>query len=364
MSFLIFLVVLAILVFVHELGHFIAAKKSGIKVTEFGIGFPPRIFGVQRGETLYSFNAIPFGGFVKIFGEDPDEESLSGSEKGRSIGAKPKYIQSIVLVAGVTFNILFAWILISLGYMIGLPTSSNYAGPGNVENIELVVTDVTPSSPAAEAGVMQNDRIVGLTSEGKYRLDELNATAVSNFIEAHGREGVVFSLVRSGELIEKEVVAREGVIANRVAIGIGMDTVGLLQLPPHLALYAGGLKTIELTKATFIGIVGFLGSVIIGSGDFDQVTGPVGIAGLVGDVTALGFVYLLSFTALISINLAVINLLPFPALDGGRLLFIAIESIIRRPIPVKVVNWLNGAGFVFLLIIMAIVTINDIIRIL
>lgn len=364
MSFIIFIIVLAILVFVHELGHFLAAKKSGIKVTEFGIGFPPRLFSKQKGETLYSLNAIPFGGFVKIFGEDPDDESLSGPEKERSISSKPKRTQALVLVAGVTFNILFAWMLISIGYTVGFPTSLTHTGPGIVENPRLVVTTVAPDSPAQISGIKVGDEIVSLTSEGIYKLEELSAPSISNFIEAHGKEGITFTLKRGKEILENEVMGQEGIIQNKVAVGIGMDTIGTLTLPVHLAIIEGAKDTIKLTYLTAVGLISFIGTAIVGQGDFGQVTGPIGIAGLVGDVTKLGFVYLLSFTAVISINLAVINLFPFPALDGGRLLFIGIEAIFRKPIPVKVANWLNGVGFFLLLALMAVVTLHDIIRIL
>ena len=139
MSVIIFIVILALLILVHEFGHFIVAVKSGIKVTEFGIGFPPRLVTLFRWkETAFTLNAIPFGGFVKIFGENPDEESVEGPERNRSFVHKPKWIQAAVLVAGVTFNVLFAWILISIGFMSGLPTPVGYSGPGVVEDAKVV----------------------------------------------------------------------------------------------------------------------------------------------------------------------------------------------------------------------------------
>ncbi len=362
MSVFIFIVILAILIFVHELGHFIAAKRSGIKVTEFGFGFPPKVWGRMKGETLYSLNAIPFGGFVRIFGEDPNDESLNGPEKNRSITAKSKWIQAWVLVAGVFFNIVFAWMLIAGGYMIGLPTSVSHGGSGIVENASLTIIAVSPNTPAEKAGLRVGDTVVGVTSEGKFSLDEIHPDTVSNFIEAHGRKGVQFAINRKGGSEEITVVAEEGVIPNKVAIGIQMDEIGTLTLPPHLALLEASRDTVRLFVGTAVGLVSFLGSALIGAGDFSQVTGPVGIAGMVGEVSKLGFVYLMSFTALISVNLAVINLFPFPALDGGRLLLLFIESIIRKPIPARVSNTINGVGFLLLLILMAVVTFNDILK--
>lgn len=362
MSIIIFIVVLAILIFVHELGHFIVAKKSGIKVSEFGIGFPPKLWSKQKGETLYSVNAIPFGGYVKIFGENPDEESIAGPEKERSFVNKPRYIQALVLVAGVFFNVLFAWMLISAGYMIGLPTPESHAGQGIVDDAQLVITSVSPSSPAYEAGLKVGDVVREAVSEQKYALDELSPQALSNFIEAHGKDGVTLGISRGQEVVSVDVVGREGVVPGRIAIGISMDKIGILRLPVHLAIYEGGLDTVRLTYATVVSLFTFIGQVFIGQGDLSQITGPVGIVSLVGDVTTLGFVYLLSFTAIISINLAVINLMPFPALDGGRLLFVAIEAIRRKAISPKVANALNGIGFALLILLMIVVTVKDIFR--
>jgi len=363
MSIIVFIIILAVLVLVHEFGHFIIAKKSGIKVTEFGLGFPPRLWGKQKGETLYSINAIPFGGFVRIFGEDPDDESLAGPDKARSIEAKPRYIQASVLVGGVLFNILFAWLLISIGYMVGLPTPENHTGPGIVQNSRLVITSVSPGSPAFDAKIKGGDVILGAVSEGKYFLNDVNPQALSNFIEAHGTDGVTLNLERGKEKLSINTQAVEGVIAGKVAIGISMDMIGTLKLPVYLAVYEGGKNTIHLVSATAISLLTLLGQAVIGNADISEVTGPVGIVGLVGDVSKLGIVYLLSFTAIISINLAVINLFPFPALDGGRLVVVAIEAIRRKAVSPKILNTLNGLGFVLLILLMLVVTFNDVIRI-
>lgn len=360
MPIILFLVILALLILVHEFGHFIVAKKSGIKVTEFGLGFPPKVWGVKRGETEYSINAVPFGGFVKIFGEDPDDESLQGPERSRSITHKPRIIQAAVLVAGVAFNVLFAWVLISAGYMIGLPTPVSYEGPREVRNVRTIITSVTPDSPAERAGVKTGDALVGLTSEDRYVADETNPDLVSNFIEAHGKEGVTMELARGKQVVVASMSAEEGVIAGRLAVGISMDEIGTLRLPVHLALLEGAKTTAHTLAGVATGILAFFGDAFRGQGSLSGVTGPVGIVGLVGDVSALGFVYLLSFTAVISLNLAVINLLPFPALDGGRLVVVALEGFSRRQFSPKVLNWINGVGFVVLILLMIVITVNDI----
>ncbi len=361
MAIIIFIVVLAILILVHELGHFLIAKKSNIKVTEFGIGFPPHIWSKQKGETLYSINAIPFGGYVKIFGEDPDDESISGPDKARSIVHKPRYIQAAVLIGGVLFNVLFAWLLIASGYMIGLPTPVNHAGPGTVTDPHLIVTTVAPGSPAFDAGLKVGDSIIGVSS-GEFVLREFSPGAVSNFIEARGKEVLTMNMSRGKEIFSSELSAEEGVVEGRIAIGISMEEIGTLRLPPHQAIWEGLKTTYQTTVATAVGLITFIKDAVVGKGDFSQITGPVGIVGLVGDVTKLGLVYLISFTAIISINLAVINLLPFPALDGGRLLFLLIEAIRRKSLSPKVANTLNGVGFALLILLMVVVTFNDIVK--
>lgn len=359
MSVILFIIILAILVFVHELGHFLIAKKSGIKVSEFGIGFPPRIWGKQVGETLYSINAIPFGGFVKILGEDSEDEALNGPDKERSILAKPRHIQAAVLVGGVFFNLLFAWFLITSGYMIGLPTPVDHTGPGTVQNAHLVLTLVAPGSPAEAGKLKAGDVVLGVSSNN-FVLKEVTGESVSNFIEAHGKDGLTFQIQRGSETVTSSVVAKEGIIPHKFAVGISMDMIGTLRLSPIQAIWEG-LKTTEDTfVSTAQGLFTFLSQAVQGKGHLSEVTGPVGIVGIVGDVSRLGFIYLISFTAIISINLAVINLFPFPALDGGRLLFVLIEAIRRKPISPKVANVLNTVGFALLILLMVVVTVHDI----
>src|SRR3989344_8213018 len=156
MVVILFLIVLAILIFVHELGHFLAAKSAGIRVDEFGLGFPPRAVAwrPKGSETTYSLNWIPFGGFVKIFGEDPEEAAVAGLDEKRSLTRKNRWIQVAVLAAGVTFNVLFAWVLISTGFLKGLPTSVAYDESGLVEEPALTVIGVAPASPAEQAGIV------------------------------------------------------------------------------------------------------------------------------------------------------------------------------------------------------------------
>lgn len=369
MSIIIFIIILAILIFVHECGHFIVAKKSGIRVDEFGLGFPPKLLSKKMGDTTYTLNAIPFGGFVKIFGEDPHLQEIKEEEKSQSFYYKPKYIQALVLVAGVTFNIIFAGLLFSIGFMMGMPATPDTSAFGEIQNPKLVITGVLPGSPAQKAGLVSGDAILFVEASGNTdgaQLDtkgELSAVRVSQVISESTGEKIILLYQRGDDAPATAfIVPTDTLVPGRKAVGISMDTVGILKLPVHTAILQGIITTGQLTWSTAVGLVTFLWNVVTFNSDFSQVSGPVGIAGVVKDASKLGFSYVLSLTALISINLAVINLVPFPALDGGRLLFVAIEAVTRRKIPSKVATWVNASGFILLLILMAVVTLSDIVK--
>lgn len=358
MNILLFIIVLTILVLVHELGHFLAAKRSGIRVDEFGIGFPPRLWGKKIGETVYSVNLFPVGGFVKIFGEDPNDESLRGKDSKRSINHKSKLIQAWVLVAGITFNLLFAWLVVSSSYMIGVPFPADDATYGSrVRNAQIILTQVLPQSPAETAGLKTGDNLVALYS-GTDVLEKPTVQTAQDFIASH--KELLLAYLRNNEIKTINVTAKEGIIPDRRAIGISMDFAGTLTLPIHEALYAGALTTSSLTWGTVVGLVDFFKNIFIGHADFSGVAGPIGIEGVVRDASAMGFVHLLMLVAIISINLAVINLLPFPALDGGRLFFLLIEKIKGSPIKPSIANGVNGVGFIILILLMVVVTYHDI----
>ncbi|HEY4715112.1 MAG TPA: RIP metalloprotease RseP [Candidatus Paceibacterota bacterium] len=366
MSIILFIVILLVLVIVHEFGHFITAKKSGIRVDEFGFGFPPKLFSKKLGETTYSFNVIPFGGFVKIFGENPDEESISGPDKDRSFVHKPKYIQAMVLFAGVFFNFLLAWLLLSLGFMSGLPTSQTSEPRGTIlSNQNLVITGVTPKAPADLSGIKIGDKVISISaSDASLNTTELNPEAVQKFIGDRSGRPLEFSISRSGEIQNLEVIPKAGLLEGRAAIGVSLDTIGIIKLPTHKALWRGLKDTSILTVRTAVSLGKLVKDSVLGQADFSAITGPVGIVGIVGDAYQFGFIYLISFAALISVNLAVINLIPFPALDGGRLLFLLIETIKGSPIKPKIANALNAVGFILLLLLMVVVTYHDIAKLL
>jgi regulator of sigma E protease len=362
MSVIIFIIILVVLILAHELGHFLAAKSSGIRVDEFGIGFPPKIIGRKIGETTYTLNLIPFGGFVKIFGENPDDESISGTDSKRSLVNKPKLVQAWVLFAGVFFNFLLAWALISVGFMSGLPTPVGSGPSGsNVENAKLVLTSIKPNSPAGNAGLSAGDTIVALVTN-EDALQDINPESVSNYISRHGSDVLTVLYKRGSKNETTTVIPIDGILEKRPAIGITMDMIGILKLPIHKAIWEGGKTTVFLTIAMTEGFYSLIRDSIVGKAELSSIMGPVGIVGLVGDASDFGFIYLLGFTAFISINLAIINLIPFPALDGGRILFLIIEAIKRSPIKPVVVNTANAIGFALLIILMLVVTYNDIVN--
>ncbi|TAK57152.1 RIP metalloprotease RseP [Patescibacteria group bacterium] len=363
MNIILFLIVLAVLVLVHEFGHFIVAKKSGIRVDEFGLGFPPKIWSTKKGETTYSLNTIPFGGFVKIFGENPNQESLSGPDSARSFVRKPRHIQAAVLIAGIVFNLLFAWLLLSISFLFGVTASStDYARYGErLQDQRIVVTMVQKGAPAGAAGLLPGDTILSVaTSTKNVVAGNVTVEQVKKTISESKGNSITVSYSREGKTLSTEMVATSTLLVGKYAVGIAMDNVGTLQLPLHLAIWEGGRLTIHAIGAIAVGLFDFVVDAITGQADFSTVSGPVGIVGLVGDAARIGITHLLTFTAFISINLAIINLVPFPALDGGRLLFVAIEAIIRRPIKHSVANALNMLGFVLLMLLMLVVTYKDI----
>ncbi|MEK7575381.1 MAG: site-2 protease family protein [Patescibacteria group bacterium] len=362
MNIIIFLIILAVLVLVHEFGHFIVAKKNGVRVDEFGLGFPPRIFGKKFGETEYTLNALPFGGFVKIFGENAEDLETPGGvieDRSRSLMYKSKLVQASVLAAGVTFNIIFAWLVISFGLVFGLPTAVDSTNISNVRDAKLVVSSVMPKSPAEDSGIKAGDILLSLKTETATLSENLNPENVRAFIStSEGKISVSYKHGSTGAIAEVE--PKEGIIANGKAVGISMDMVGTVSYPIHKAIVEGGLMTARLFKNITIGIYHFFADALFGRADLSSVAGPVGMVALVGDARDLGFAYLIFFTALLSINLAVINLVPFPALDGGRLVLVLIEAIKGSPIKPKFVQTVNALGFGLLIFLMLFVTYHDI----
>ena len=351
-TFLLFLVVLSVLVFVHEFGHFISAKKLGVRVDEFGFGFPPRAFSVKRGGTVYSLNWIPLGGFVKIKGEMAEEATGRDSFATQSA---PRRL--LILAAGVTMNMLFAWFLFSVGAMIGLVETVDAVHPSaTVRNRAVTVTDVLPDSPASKAGIAYGDSIASVNGAPVVAVTALQETLRN----ASGE--VALTLTRGSTSREVRVTPVLLEKVGKLGIGVGLLETGVVSYPFWYAPVRGAQITAMNTLAVFEAFGGLVAGLVTGKGVSADVAGPVGIAVATGEVARLGFIYLLQFTALLSINLAVINILPLPALDGGRVLFLIIEKIRRKPVDRKIEGIVHQIGFGLLLLLALFVTVQDVRR--
>ncbi|MEK9166217.1 MAG: M50 family metallopeptidase, partial [Patescibacteria group bacterium] len=309
-TLLIFLVILMALVLSHEFGHFLIARLGGIAVEEFGFGFPPRLFSVTKGETRYSFNLIPLGGFVKIKGEEGEE-----ANDPESFSAKPFWLKIAVLLAGVAFNILLAYFLISGGYILGMP------GPLDDEiehiNASVKITAIQQGSPAEAADIKPGDTLVALRS-GSEEAKVKKIREAQEFIEAHKGKDISVIIERAGAEITLLAKVRSEVKKGEGALGIQMSRVGIEKLGFFSALKKGATTTYELTILTARALGGFFREIFAGRASFEEVSGPVGIVTIVGDFSRFGVIFLIQLTAFLSINLALINLVPFPGLDGGR----------------------------------------------
>jgi len=360
MTVLLFVAVLVVLILVHEFGHFLTAKWFGMRVDEFGIGYPPRAWGIKRGETEYTLNWLPFGGFVKIHGED----GTDGVPEPRSFSAKPKWQQATVLVAGIAMNLVLAYVLLTVTLALGMPRALTPETAATATDSAIIVSGILPGSPAETAGLMRGDIIRSMTGE-ESSFTGADPEAFSDFVAQ--AEGTVLSIDidRGGELQTLTATPEDGIIQSdreRGALGVSIAAFGTISVPLLEAPIEGAKLTWEATKETAIGLVSFFGGLLTLTADLSQVSGPVGIAGAVGSASESGIVALMTLTAIISINLALINLLPIPALDGGRLLFVAIEAVTRKRIPAAFAGAMNFGGFALLILLMVVVTASDLMK--
>lgn len=365
MSVLLFFLVLFVLVLVHEWGHFIVAKKTGMRVDEFAIGFPPKLFGVRKGETVYNFNALPIGGYVKIFGENAEaiETEDDKRDEARAFYARPKWAQALVLLAGITMNILFAWLLFTSTLVIGVPSSVDEATAG--PDAELLVAGTLKGAPAD--GVLPIGAVIVGAKAGDTRLEQLTPSAFSSFIASHEKEPIAVEYKKAGIVDTVTITPAAGLVPDNPEKHIVGTTLSLVETKQESfpqAVAEGAEMTVQGIINIAVGLFSLIRDAFVGQADFSSVAGPIGIVGLVGDAASYGVTSLLLFTAIISLNLAVINVLPFPALDGGRLMFVMVEAITKRRIPPQVAGWANLIGFALLMVLMAAVTINDVHRLL
>ncbi len=358
-SIILLILVLGIIIFVHELGHLAVAKWCGIRVDEFGMGFPPRAWKMfsYKG-TDYTLNWIPFGGFVKIYGEDSLDKD--DPDYQRSLMAKPWWQQIAVLLAGVTMNVLLAWVIFTGMFTLGAPTlASQTQNPELLSDVQLTVLDVASQSPASEAGITSGDVITKALGTHSI-LVKPSASAFINFVQTSS-DGIPVTITvqkKDGTTSDVVVTPRSGIISDKVAVGVAVDDVGYQKLPFGKSITQGFTTTIGVIKGTATAFK----DLITGSLNFSSVSGPVGLTKVVGEAQQVGAASVFVLIAVISVNLAIINIMPFPALDGGRILFVIIETVIRRPLPKKFVEYVNGAGFLILIALMLIITAKDIFK--
>ncbi|MFA4830861.1 MAG: M50 family metallopeptidase [Patescibacteria group bacterium] len=400
LTVIIFILILGLLVFVHEFGHFVVARKAGIKVHEFALGFPPRLFGwyrdpatgknrlvwgkgtkdqkIERSKdydtnsksgqssnlsifqsssypsTLYSLNLLPLGGFVKIKGENGED-----AEDADSFGHKKAWVRATVLAAGVTMNFLLAAVVLSVGFMIGLPSDVSLLEDKQailVGEPKVMVQEVEKGSPADLAGIKSRDTVVSINGEKVTDGEKLR-----EYIFNHQTEELSFVVAR-GEETETLVMTPkvlEG-MTDRARVGVLLVDAAMVRYPWYIAIYKGFVAAVFTAVNIVIAFWYLIRNLATGHGLAFDVAGPVGIAVIIGDSARLGINYLLNTIAMLSLSLAVINILPIPALDGGRILFIGLEKILRRPVPMKYEQMAHTIGFVLLMGLIVAVTWRDV----
>lgn len=318
----------AILVLGHEFGHFLAARKMGFEVEEFGFGMPPRLFGKKIGKTLYSLNAIPFGGFVKVKGLMPEENTEM------PVKPAPAWRRLIVLVSGVFMNFVIGWFAFTAIFLVGSPSA-------------VYVNEVLPDSPALSAGLKAGDKLSDFQS-----VDE-----AIDFIRQSGDREISLNILREGNEESFSVTPRlseEG----KAQIGVSLvEDAGYRKEPFFTAIKDGFVRATEFTALIVKAFVR-----MFSAGDFSSGSGPVGVFKAVAIARDMGAVYFLQLLGIVSLNLMVLNIIPLPALDGGHVLFLAIEKIRRRPLRPETLGIINTASFALLFILMIVVTIKDIMR--
>ncbi len=363
MAVLLFLLILIVLVIVHELGHFVVAKLFGVKVEEFGVGYPPRAFTFGRWNgTEYTLNWIPFGGFVRLLGED-SAQSVTGPDKKKAFIYSVWWKKALILIAGVVCNVILAFVLFTLAASYGAPIAVDETSPLK-DKARLIITNVYDGTPAADAGFVAGDIIVS-TKTAKDTLENLTPSGFSDYTGGRGGKEMQVVVQRSGVEQTIDVIPAQGILEGKIstpAIGVSLGFVLQDEAPILDVLPIGLRETKDWLIEVTLGLWNLFTGIFTGTSQISDVSGPVGIAVHVGEWYKLGVAHLFYFIAIISINLAVINMIPIPALDGGRLFFVLIEAVIRRRIPDIVGNSLNTVGFLALIALMLIVTYNDVVR--
>ncbi len=357
MDILIFLLVLSILVFVHELGHFLMARRAGIKVEEFGFGFPPRVWGKKIGETIYSINLFPIGGFVRLYGEDDEVKE----EREKAFYYKGRFIRTSVIVAGVLMNLLLAVVAFSIiSWVVGVPRETG----------QVKIIGIAKDSPAQKAGLQEEDIVLSVDGQTFSQTKGFIAPATNLFIESINKkkgEEIVLLIKRQESEFAISLVPRKEPPQGEGALGVAVSSSELVHPPlwqrPFVSIWEGGNEAVFWVKAIAVGVSQMASSLVAGRAP-EGIAGPIGIFQITSHAASLGVLSLISFVGILSINLAILNILPIPALDGGRLLFIIVEAIFGRRILPTFERYAHTAGMIILLILILLVTFQDITRLL
>lgn len=359
-TILVFILILSILVLIHEAGHFFTAKKFGVKVEEFGFGFPPRVYGKKIGETIYSINLLPIGGFVRLYGEDDagsgkigkikDYTKLKDKDLQRAFFIRPVWQRASIVLAGVIMNFVLALVVITYIFaVVGMPTQTK----------NVVITEVLHNSPAAKAGLQKNDIIVSIDTTAITQESQVPALT-----SKHAHQPMTVMVLRGKSQRTFSVTPTYDAHEKKVLIGIGIAQQIINQNYPWYQAPFFGLKELVNETWQILAGLGQTAQQVSTTGTVPQgLAGPVGIEQLVGVVIQNGFNSTLMLVSLLSLNLAVLNVLPIPALDGGRLFFILFEGVTGRKVNQKFEGYVHMVGMVILLSLIALLTYHDILRI-
>lgn len=366
-----FLVILSVLVFVHEWGHFTLARRNGMKVDEFGFGFPPRMGGIIKDEetgkwkfvfgnkniqsrhTIFSINWIPLGGFVRIKGEDG-----TGKDDPESFASKSAWARIKVLVAGVAMNFVLAWVLFSIIGMVGVQEGVDDTVQDS--NAYVLITNIGKGTPAESMGLQAGDVMLELASSGEGANVVRTAEDAQEYIRSHKGVEVAVTVRRGEATLQFSGTPRKEFPQSEGSLGIQMVRVHTVQYAWYEALWLGAKQTWMFTAMILSAFVAMIYSLITGNGITADLAGPVGIAYITKQVAELGIVHVLNFAAILSVNLGIINILPIPALDGGRVFFVLLEVINKgKAVSQKFEHALHTASFLLLIVLMILVTVHD-----
>jgi regulator of sigma E protease len=343
------LVIISILILIHELGHFLAAKAVGIKVEEFGVGYPPRAWGKKIKGTIYSINWLPFGGFVRLLGEDEKSRPQGKKANKQAFYAKTKPQKALVILAGVFANFLLAVACFAAVYTkIGIPEKTNY----------VLIREVAENSPAQAVNIQVDDVVIAFNGVPLEGLENLSDLIDNN----RGKEIALTLKNAADEKRDVALVPRNQPPEGEGPVGVALTSDYENNFYPWWQMPIRG-AWVGLKEAVLWGwtILEGLGSSIrqLFGGTVPEIGGPIRIVKITGDIAQQGWVVLLKFVGVLSINLAILNILPFPALDGGRLTFLLLERFIKKNKRAQVEHTINSVGMAFLVLLMVLITAND-----